>query len=271
MDFPLAYNFLTQFGCGFVLLRSFYRVFNIVGLLLMFTFCFRVLRFIWRFRTVIRFLCDSGGIPQIRFCLNNVVGQSTNSNTKPLKNTRGPSSGSSFKKRPNGEREKGNGGSEDGSDGKVENENEDEVFDVMSLRKLARMERLKANAACAELEKERTAASSSAEEAMAMILRLQSEKSAAEIQAKQFRRMAEQKLDYDQEMIESMQWTITQHEFQKCDLEDQLGICREELKQFMTEDEIEQIEVEVSRGYYDDNPDGNSVVSSTETESQRTL
>jgi len=152
--------------------------------------------------------------------------------------------------------------------------NEDEVFDVMTLRKIVKMERLKANAACADLETERTAAASSAEEAMAMILRLQNEKSAAEIQATQFRRMAEQKLDYDQEVIESLQWTITQHEVQKCELEDQVELCREDLRQFMRDEDIEQLEVEVSREYAYDNEeedgdrDGNSVVSSSETESQ---
>ena len=107
-----------------------------------------------------------------------------------------------------------------------------------------------------------------------MILRLQSEKSAAEIQATQFRRMAEQKLDYDQEVIESLQWTITQHEFQKCEVEDRIEMCREELRQFMRDEEIDRIEDEVSRSFmYDnendnDDPDGNSVGSSPETESQ---
>ncbi|TKY59433.1 Myosin-binding protein 2 [Spatholobus suberectus] len=199
--------------------------------------------------------------------------EASKSKTKPLKKVSRPSSSSSFRKRPNGTREKGRAGSEDGSEGQGENErevgSEDEVFDAMTLRKFVKMVRRKANAACADLEKERTAAASSAEEAMAMILRLQNEKSAAEIQATQFRRMAEQKLDYDQEVIESLQWTITQHESQKSELEDQLGFVREELKEFMRDDEMDQLEVEVSKGYtYDDDPDGNSVDSSSETESQ---
>ncbi|KAF5731900.1 hypothetical protein HS088_TW18G00586 [Tripterygium wilfordii] len=52
---------------------------------------------------------------------------------------------------------------------------EDEVFDVMTLREMVKKERERANSACGELEKERMAASSAAREAMAMILRLQSE------------------------------------------------------------------------------------------------
>ncbi|XP_044508784.1 protein FLOURY 1-like [Mangifera indica] len=53
---------------------------------------------------------------------------------------------------------------------------EDELSDVESLRKLVKMERQRANVACRELEKERTAAESAAEGAMALILRLQNEK-----------------------------------------------------------------------------------------------
>ncbi|XP_027346977.1 myosin-binding protein 3-like [Abrus precatorius] len=282
MDFPPAFNFFTHFGCGFVLLRSLYRILNFLGLFLMCTFCFKVFRFWWHSKAAIRFLCDSGGIPRIRFCFHNLVFQVSNSKATPLEKGRDPNSKSSVKKGSNVVGEKGNANSEDGSEGKGEIEregcNEDEVFDVKTLRKLVKIERKKANAACAELEKERTAAASSAEEAMAMILRLQREKSTAEIQATQFRRMAEEKLDYDQEMIESLQWTITDHETQKCSLEDQLEIYREELKQFMKDEEIDQMEDEVSRGfgYDDDNPDGpdypndpdDQVVSSPETEPQ---
>ncbi|XP_014508248.1 probable myosin-binding protein 6 [Vigna radiata var. radiata] len=278
MDFPPALNLLTQFGCGFVLLRSLSLVFNFLGVLLMLSFWFKVWRFSWNSKSAIRFLCTSGGAPQIRFCLDKVAWGVSKAKTAPLRKARPSRSSSSIRKRTNGSRERGNAGSEDGSEGKGENEkesgNEDEVLDVMTLKNFVKMERQKANAACADLEKERTAAASSAEEAMAMILRLQNEKSAVEIQATQFRRMAEQKLDYDQEVIESLQWTITQHEVQKCELEDQMEICREELRQFMRDEDIEQLEVEVSRDYmYDDEEeDGdrydNSVVSSPETEPQ---
>ncbi|KAK7368863.1 hypothetical protein VNO80_10895 [Phaseolus coccineus] len=282
MDFPPALNLLTQFGCGFVLLRSLSRVFNIFGLFLMLTFWFKVWRFGWNSKSAIRFVCASGGVPKVRFCLDKVAWEVFKAKTGPLKKARRPRS-SSIRKRSNGSRQRANAGSEDGSEVKGENErevgNEEEEFDVMTLRKLVKTERLKANAACTDLETERTAAASSAEEAMAMILRLQNEKSAAEIQATQFRRMAEQKLDYDQEVIESLQWTITQHEVQKCDLEDQVEICRQDLRQFMSDEDIEKLEVEVSREYmYDEEEeedgggdgdgDGNSVVSSPQTESQ---
>ena len=56
-------------------------------------------------------------------------------------------------------------------------------IDVMASRKLVKIERKRTKAACQELEEERIAAASAADEAMAMVLRLQSEKSSMEIDA----------------------------------------------------------------------------------------
>nr|ABW70157.1 DUF593-2 protein [Lotus japonicus] len=270
MNFALAFNLLTEFGCGYVLLTSFYRLLNFLGMVLTFAFCFKVLRFSWRCKSSIRFLCDFGGIPRLSLCLDNVVWEVSEPKVARLENGRDPSSSSSVKTRASIAGEKGNANSEDGSENEREIGNEDEVFDVMTLRKLVKAARKKANVACAELEEERTASSSSAEEAMAMILRLQGEKSSAEIQANQFRRMAEQKLEYDQDVIESLEWSITQRESQRSVLEDQLGILRKELKQYMREDEINLLEVDDrSRGRGSSGCDqDDSVVSHSETESQ---
>ncbi|KAJ4970621.1 hypothetical protein NE237_003720 [Protea cynaroides] len=71
------------------------------------------------------------------------------------------------------ESESGGGGSEE---------------DISALKRLVRIERDRANATHLELEKERTAAASAAKEAMAMIQRLQNEKSLVEMQANQRRR-----------------------------------------------------------------------------------
>ncbi|KAK7272286.1 hypothetical protein RJT34_28786 [Clitoria ternatea] len=257
MDFPSTFHFLTEFGCSFVLLRSFSTLLNYLGIFMMLTFCFKVLRFGWYSKSALHFLCDSGGVPTIRFCLENLVWAVSKPKAEPLQKGRGPKSNLSIRKRSKVAGGMVNANSEDGSEGKGVNEkkvlNEDEVFDVMTLRKMAKIERRKANAACAELEKERTAAASSAEEAMAMILRLQSEKSAAEIQANQFGRMADQKLEYDQEVIESLQWAATQRESHKSSLEDQMEIYKGQLKPFLTDDEIEQIGAGVDEDFgYDD-------------------
>ncbi|XP_057977127.1 myosin-binding protein 7 [Malania oleifera] len=52
-----------------------------------------------------------------------------------------------------------------------------------------------------ELEEERNAASSAANEAMSMILRLQREKAEVQMEARQFKRFAEEKMAHDQEEI----------------------------------------------------------------------
>ncbi|CAL0331457.1 unnamed protein product [Lupinus luteus] len=276
MDIVSSFNFLTELGCGYVLLDCFSTILNCLGFFLIFLFCLKVLRLGWYYKSFIRFQSDFGGIPRISLCLENGVWEVSGSKIAPLENVcNDPLKVKSSAKNVNSRsdmsssvvREKGNVNSEEGVEGKDETHecerevvDEDEVFDVMTLRKLVKAERQKADAAFAELEKERTAAASSADEAMAMILRLQREKSSAEIQANQFHRMAEQKLDYDQEVIESLEWTITQHESQRSYLEEQIGIYREELKIHLSDDEINQLEFDISR-------DG-SVVSSSETESQ---
>ncbi|XP_061370862.1 myosin-binding protein 3-like [Gastrolobium bilobum] len=239
MDFPSTFKFLTQaseVGCGFVLLGYFSRLFNVVGIILIFGFLMRIMRSGWTSKDLLQFLSEFGGTPRFR---SEVPGAKVATLERdPLK-----SSSSSLGNKKGSH-------AEDGVEEKDDEDLEDETFDVMALRKMVKMERQRFNAACAEIEKERGAASSAAEEAMAMILRLQSEKSSVEIQANQFRRMVEQKQDYDQEVIESLRWTVMQHESQKSLLEDQLGIYREKLSQYMTDDEIDQLEgVDATRGF----------------------
>ncbi|KAF7002225.1 hypothetical protein CFC21_017733 [Triticum aestivum] len=74
-------------------------------------------------------------------------------------------------------------------------------------RRLVRERRLK-EAALEELEKERCAAASAADEAMAKIACLRNEKALVEREDKQFREMAQQKQMYDRQVIESLQWMI---------------------------------------------------------------
>ncbi|XAR53004.1 hypothetical protein NMG60_11021368 [Bertholletia excelsa] len=107
---------------------------------------------------------------------------------------------------------------------------EDEEVDVMALRKLVKMERGKSKAANLEVEKERTAAATAASEAMAMILRLQNEKSLIEMEANQDRRLAEEKQLHDQEVIQSLRWLVMKHESERSFLEDQLRFLKRKLK-----------------------------------------
>ncbi|CAL9215426.1 unnamed protein product [Arabidopsis halleri] len=85
---------------------------------------------------------------------------------------------------------------------------EDQVFDVITLRNMVKRERKRGDCMKKELEKERGAAESAAEEAMAMLLKLRMEKSVVEMEAKQYKRIAEQKQVYDQQVIQSLQWML---------------------------------------------------------------
>nr|CAD1825252.1 unnamed protein product [Ananas comosus var. bracteatus] len=80
---------------------------------------------------------------------------------------------------------------------------------VFKLRKVIERERKLREEALEELEKERKAASSAADEAMAKILRLQDEKALIEREARQYREIAEQKQMYDQQVIESLQGVVS--------------------------------------------------------------
>lgn len=119
---------------------------------------------------------------------------------------------------------------------------EDQVFDVMLLRKMVKAERQRANAALLELEKERMAAASAADEAMAMILRLQNEKSSLQMQVNQLQRQSEEKQLYDQDLIHSLQWIILKHESERSSLEDQLRMCREKLRTYVKGEEWDQFD-----------------------------
>ncbi|KAE9595058.1 putative GTD-binding domain-containing protein [Lupinus albus] len=237
----------SEVSCGFVLLGGYFPIlFNIIGLLLIFVFSFKIVRSRWSTHELLQFLSEFGtSTPRFPFDLEGSKVETL------VKN-------------------KGYNGLDDGVEEKEKDDYiEDEVLDVMTLRRLVKIERQRYHAACAEIENERVAASSAAEEAMAMILRLQNEKSSIEIHANQFRRMVEQKQEYDQEVIEELRWAIMQHESQKSLLEDQLGIYREKLREYMTDDEIDQLEgIDSSRGFLNFSVECDHIDPSLETDLQ---
>ena len=234
MDCASCLTFLSQgngFGCGFFVFGYFSHVFNFLGLFYIIGLCLKFLQYGWHGKDLMQFLCEFRGK------------SSGFRNGVPLKNGAGEVSDSkimscereSLKLLENSKSQKqavnSNGDAlEENDDDKKECHGEDEEFDVMALRKLVKIERQRANSSYAELEKERMAAASAAEEAMAMILRLQREKSSIEIQANQYRRLAEQKQQYDQEVIQSLRWVVMKHESNRSLLEDQLRFCRQKLK-----------------------------------------
>ncbi|CAN1306842.1 Myosin-binding protein 7 [Linum perenne] len=83
---------------------------------------------------------------------------------------------------------------------RVEIENE-----IVALRETVSSQQQAIQDLYAELEEERNAASSAASEAMSMILRLQREKAEVQMDARQFKRFAEEKMAHDQEELVSFE------------------------------------------------------------------
>lgn len=73
-----------------------------------------------------------------------------------------------------------------------------------------------------ELDEERESSAIAADEALSMIVRLQGEKSAMEMEASQYKRIAEEKMCHAQEMLEMFQELIYQKEMQIASLEFQV-------------------------------------------------
>ncbi|CAN8292670.1 unnamed protein product [Cochlearia groenlandica] len=104
-------------------------------------------------------------------------------------------------------------------------DDEDKVFDVITLRKMVKRERKLGEIMKTEVEKERRASEEAAEEAMAMILKLRMEKNAVEMEAKQYKRIYEQKQIYDQQVIQALQWMLT-----KLDDEEEVEVEEEKIQ-----------------------------------------
>ena len=238
MDVSLILNLLnkaSESGFVFCSLRgSVLRVVNGLAMLLVFVLCMRILHFGLHFKGLMRFLCEFGSKPKngvFEICASMI----TNFKCGPLTNNSSMT------------QEKSKSDDDDDVDDMVfENErevhDEDCEIDVMKLREMLRIERERANLAYEEIERERRASESAAEEAMTMIVRLQSEKSSIEMEANQFKRLAEKKQQYDQEMIESLHWVALQNESQISFLEQKLIMFRGKLKQFMNDDDIQKFE-----------------------------
>ncbi|KAL5705471.1 hypothetical protein ACHQM5_023769 [Ranunculus cassubicifolius] len=116
-------------------------------------------------------------------------------------------------------------------------EEDDAINDVLALKKAYRVEKHRKNKALLELEQERLASATSANEAMAMILRLQNELSSVKLQANQYQRLAEQKQIHDREVINHLRWIVLKHESERGVLESQLSLCRKKLKLYLKSEE----------------------------------
>ncbi|XP_024364103.1 uncharacterized protein [Physcomitrium patens] len=87
-----------------------------------------------------------------------------------------------------------------------------------------------------ELEEERNSSATAASEALAMISRLQEEKAAVQMEARQFQRMVMEKAMYDQEAIEVLSEILAKREDEKIALEEELELFKERLDTVLTEE-----------------------------------
>ncbi|TYH24774.1 hypothetical protein ES288_A03G116700v1 [Gossypium darwinii] len=98
-----------------------------------------------------------------------------------------------------------------------------------------------------ELEKERIAAATAADEAMAMILRLQEEKATIEMEARQYQRMIEEKFAYDAEEMNILKEILLRREREKHFLEKEV----EAYKQMFCEKEVSDMDMYDMAAIYD--------------------
>ncbi|KAI9108133.1 hypothetical protein K1719_021006 [Acacia pycnantha] len=80
---------------------------------------------------------------------------------------------------------------------------------------------------CLELEKERSSAATAADEAMAMISRLQEEKAFIEIETRQYQRMIEERVAYEEEEMDILQEILIRRERENHFLEKELEAYRQ--------------------------------------------
>ncbi|XP_047977436.1 uncharacterized protein LOC125219491 isoform X2 [Salvia hispanica] len=237
-----------ELGCGKFLFGMFIEFHRILGLWLfvMFGFCLRFVLSRDFCSGLVRFLCGlSGelGVLRVGVCsktvgggksgLSNLIGEIEVDEIDNLKYCSDVGGKIAVMNEVNGEivsdsesddgfvAKKNNGDGEDVEDvevdakNNVEDDDDDEGVgsDITTLRELLKIEQQKVNDLQAELVKERAASATAAEEAMAMILRLQSEKSLLEREWSQYRRLSEEKQIHDQHVIRSLQSLVWQHEF----------------------------------------------------------
>ncbi|XP_042514001.1 uncharacterized protein LOC122088744 [Macadamia integrifolia] len=97
-----------------------------------------------------------------------------------------------------------------------------------------------------ELEKERIAAATAADEAMAMILRLQKDKASTEMEARQYQRMIEEKSAYDAEEMDILKEILVRREKEKYFLEKEV----ETYRQLLEVDGNDMVEISAPRSTF---------------------
>ncbi|KAJ0806235.1 putative GTD-binding domain-containing protein [Helianthus annuus] len=139
---------------------------------------------------------------------------------------------------------------------RVEIENECDV-----LREMVTNQQQSIHDLAVELEKERNASSSAANEAMSMILRLQREKAGIEMEARQFKRFAEQKSNHDQQEIAALEELLYKREQTIQSLTCEVQAYKYRMMSYgLTESEAEGVKGVITHSH-------NSIASNSDTQS----
>ncbi|KAL9688989.1 hypothetical protein QQ045_033418 [Rhodiola kirilowii] len=113
------------------------------------------------------------------------------------------------------------------SDGNVANYEIDGESILNRLKRQVRLDRKSLIELYMELDEERSASTEAANNAMAMITRLQAEKAAVQMEALQYQRMMEEQAEYDQEALQVMKELLDKREDDIKVLESELEVYRE--------------------------------------------
>jgi len=106
----------------------------------------------------------------------------------------------------------------------IQNDFDDAI--VNNLKRQVRLDRKSLMALYMELDEERSASAVAANNAMAMITRLQAEKAAVQMEALQYQRMMEEQAEYDEEALEATNDMLMKREEEIRDLEAELEFYR---------------------------------------------
>lgn len=128
--------------------------------------------------------------------------------------------------------------------------NEPESEALNRLKRQIRSDRKSLVELSMELEEERSASAIAANNAMAMITRLQAEKAAVQMEALQYQRMMEEQAEYDQEAVQIMKDILVKREGEIKILEAELETYKEKYGELKKVGSVEG-EVDVEEDYQD--------------------
>ncbi|XP_060210101.1 uncharacterized protein LOC132636996 [Lycium barbarum] len=117
-------------------------------------------------------------------------------------------------------------------------------FDVKSLQETLCVQEQLIEKLYNEIDEESEASASAASEALSMILRLQSEKAAEEMEAEQYKRFVQEKMSHAEESLSILQELINQKEMEKFALDYQANAYRYKLLSMGYDDDIEASDIE---------------------------